>query len=32
VTWRMHKNPNIQVLREYDEEAANYLRLKLFDD
>jgi len=28
----MHKNPHIQVLREYDEDTANYLRLCLFDD
>ena len=28
----MHKDPNIQVLREFDAETAKYLRVKLFGD
>jgi hypothetical protein len=28
----MHKDPAIQVLREFDAETSNYLRLKLFGD
>ena len=28
----MHKDPNIQELREYDAETAKYLRVKLFGD
>ena len=28
----MHSDPNIQVLREIDQETANYLRIKLFGD
>jgi len=29
---QMHKNSNIQVLREFDEQTSSYLKDKLFGD